>query len=55
MNYRNNNIINFAIFTFTIVVIMPTIHVSEETHTELRKDKGELLAKMVVTGLLTKL
>ncbi|MEM3616465.1 MAG: hypothetical protein QXM65_07800 [Candidatus Bathyarchaeia archaeon] len=24
---------------------MPTIHVSEETHTELRKVKGELLAK----------
>ena len=31
--------------TLIIVVIMPTIFVSDETHTELKKIKGLLLAK----------
>lgn len=38
-------LINVIILIFYIVVSMTTIHISEETHVELKKIKGSLLVK----------
>jgi len=38
-------LINFTMIIIIMVVVLTTIQVSEETHIELKKIKGELLAR----------